>query len=347
MLLINALDFLTVSIAELLFGVNGITIEMMTTVSTYRCALIIGMKVLLVIFYILFVHVFKPHIEFNKKVCIPVIAGSVFCFFCMQKLIEAVVIGNVSDMRKAILVAWLFITLFIISFVLIIKYNSKIAAQKLTNSIIETRLEVLEEDNRTINNAYTDLAKMAHDFKKHIGAMSVLAQNGKQDALSDYLAQMAQDADNIGFISHTGIESVDAVLNSRLSLAEKNGVELTVKAMPLSHLAIRDMDLCAIIVNLLDNAIEACMSIQDEKTRKVAFAISAINSMIIIKTENPYCGSGASSKKTRTLSESDKGHIHGYGLQIINTLSKKYDGTLATEMKDGIYSATVMLSNNN
>ena len=89
------------------------------------------------------------------------------------------------------------------------------------------------------------------------------------------------------------------------------------------------------------------MSIQDEKTRKVAFAISAINSMIIIKTENPYCGSGASSKKTRTLSESDKGHIHGYGLQIINTLSKKYDGTLATEMKDGIYSATVMLSNNN
>lgn len=342
MLLINALDFLTLSIAELLFGVNGVTIEVMTTVGAYRCALIIGMKTVLVLLYSLFVYIIKPRIQFNNKVCATVIVSGVFCFFCMQKLIEAVVIGNVSDMRKAVLVAWLFIILFIISFVLLIKYNAKLAAQKLTNSIVETRLEVLEADSKAINNAYSDLAKMAHDFKKHIAAMSVLAQNQKYDALTGYLSQMEQDAENIRSILHTGVESVDAVLNSRLSAAQKNGVELAIKATPLIHLAVRDMDLCAIVANLLDNAIEACMKVENVEMRTVGFTISSINSMIIIKVENPYVEVSDKQKSERLAAD---GHMRGYGLQIIKTLAEKYNGTYTATAKDSVYIATVMLAN--
>ena len=344
MLLINALDFLTLSVAELLFGVNGVTIEVMTTVGAYRCALIIGMKTVLVLLYILFVHAIKPRIQFNNKVCATVIVSGIFCFFCMQKLIEAVIIGNISDMRKAVLVAWLFIILFIVSFMLLLKYNAKLTAQKLTNSIIETRLEVLEADSKAINNAYSDLAKMAHDFKKHIAAISVLAQNQKYDALAGYLAQMEQDAENIRFISHTGVESVDAVLNSRLSAAQKNGVELTIKATPLVLLSVRDMDLCAIAANLLDNAIEACMKVEGAEMRTVRFTISSINSMIIIKVKNPYVEVSDKQKAERIAAD---GHMRGYGLQIIKTLAEKYDGTYTATTKDNAYIATVMLANYN
>lgn len=346
--LINAVDFLTVSIIELIFNVKGITLEVMTTTGPLRSAFILFVKALLVIVYFILARKKQLRTIFDTKTCLIVIASGVFCFFCMQYLIEAVIIGNVADMRRAVLIAWLFIFLFIISFILILRGNMRFAAEKMANSIVSTRLEVLEEDNRHLNDAYGEIAKLSHDFKNHMRAMTMLAQNRKYSDLTKYLNEVSTDVNSLRIISYTGVESVDAVINNKKASADKHGIHIEIDVSPLYDLHIRSMDLCAVLVNLLDNAIEASQKLIEADKRRIRLSISCIHSMIMIKTENAYDTDSSIRVSNGKLETTKKNRqLHGYGLQIVKTIVDKYNGSFEINHDDQKFVAVAMLSNGN
>lgn len=105
-----------------------------------------------------------------------------------------------------------------------------------------------------------------HDYHNHLQAMKAYVKMGEYDKLDVYLKLLEKDLDNVNQLVECGNVNLDAVLNSKISLALNNGIDVEYKATCPPSLAVNDIDLCALIGNLIDNAVEACEKMKkDEK----------------------------------------------------------------------------------
>ncbi len=106
---------------------------------------------------------------------------------------------------------------------------------------------------------------------------------------------------------------------------------------------IRSVDLCAILGNLLDNAIEAARQVPDRSGRTVTLTIRRIHQMLVIKVENTFAAApiqeNGGLKTTKT-----GGGLHGWGLKSARTAAEKYDGTVQTSVSGEVFRAVATLS---
>ena len=117
-----------------------------------------------------------------------------------------------------------------------------------------------------VQNIYMTMRGWRHDYHNHLQAMKAYVKMGEYDKLDVYLKLLEKDLDNVNQLVECGNVNLDAVLNSKISLALNNGIDVEYKATCPPSLAVNDIDLCALIGNLIDNAVEACEKMKkDEK----------------------------------------------------------------------------------
>lgn len=119
---------------------------------------------------------------------------------------------------------------------------------------------------------------------------------------------------------------INTVLALKKETAEQKGIHLNIEVEKLSRLYIENMDLCSILSNLLDNAILHTSSYDGQNQVGIKIAPSA--GYLLIRTENPL-RPGTTLTRNQLLSSSPS-HTegHGYGMEILKELTKKYDGNL-------------------
>ena len=131
--------------------------------------------------------------------------------------------------------------------------------------------------------------------------------------------------------------NLDAILNSKISLAEKNGIHVDYKATCPAELTVSDIDLCALIGNLIDNAVEACEGIADPYIR---LYIGVLKNQLHISVTN------ATKDAVRKLDSeyiTTKRGNHGHGLKRINLVVEKYEGYINRQNEPGVFVTEIML----
>ena len=126
-----------------------------------------------------------------------------------------------------------------------------------------------------------------------------------------------------------------------MSLAEQEHIKTKVNIEYPHNTNIRSVDLTTILGNLLDNALEAVETAPDE-LRFLNLTIRRINAMLIIKVENGYGNAPAENGGKLTTSKADKAS-HGWGLKSVQTAADRYDGTITTDYKNGVFQSVVTL----
>lgn len=126
-----------------------------------------------------------------------------------------------------------------------------------------------------------------------------------------------------------------------MSLAEQEHIKTKVNIEYPHNTNIRSVDLTTILGNLLDNALEAVETAPDE-LRFLNLTIRRINAMLIIKVENGYGNALAENGGKLTTSKADKAS-HGWGLKSVQTAADRYDGTITTDYKNGVFQSVVTL----
>ncbi|MCI7804988.1 MAG: hypothetical protein MR503_07930 [Oscillospiraceae bacterium] len=101
--------------------------------------------------------------------------------------------------------------------------------------------ELIEKQVREIQNMYRKVCSWRHDYRNHINNMKIQLSEGNYDKLYDYLNELAYDLDTVDTVTKTGNVMVDAILNSKLSVAEKLNVRLNVKAAVPDMLPMSDV----------------------------------------------------------------------------------------------------------
>ena len=123
--------------------------------------------------------------------------------------------------------------------------------------------ELIDTHYQEVETMYKKMRGWRHDYKNHIQTMKVLADKGDLEAIKEYLNKLEDDLSTVDMVVKTGNAMADAILNSKISLAKSKGINVKVDAHVPVKLKMSELDLCVILGNLFDNAIEASMSLTE------------------------------------------------------------------------------------
>ncbi len=215
--------------------------------------------------------------------------------------------------------------------------------RKIMYNIIDKRIErfqseLIEKQVREIQNMYKQVRGWRHDYRNHIQNMKIQLAEKNYDKLDSYLSELAEDLNTVDTVIKTGNVMADAILNSKLQSAEKLNIALNVKANIPEKLPLSDVELCAVMGNLLDNAIEACAGLS-ENQRFMRIYIGQLKGQFYMSVQN----SAGKVKKLGGEYLSTKEGEHGYGLFRIDRVAKKYSGYVNRQNEEGVFATEIML----
>ncbi len=214
----------------------------------------------------------------------------------------------------------------------------------LFGKMIDRRIAAYQNDLITkhcdeVQNIYKTMRGWRHDFHNHIQTLIALSNNAEKT--KEYLLKLNDDLTQVDTVLKTGNVMVDAILNSKLSLIHSKNINVNAKAFVPSHLKISDIDLCVIIGNLLDNAMEACLRQPEEEHRFIRVFIGVLKEQLYISVSN---STGGEIKKVGTTYLSSKNsESHGFGLMRIDRLAEKYAGYVNRQNEEGVFATEVLL----
>ncbi len=207
--------------------------------------------------------------------------------------------------------------------------------------IAEYQRELIETQYAEVETMYKQMRRWRHDYRNHIGVMKAYAAKGDMEAIKKYLDKLDTDLNTVDTVIKTGNSMADAILNSKISLAKSKGIEVKATAHIPVALTISDLDLCVIIGNLFDNAIDASVMLP-EGERVIRVYMDIKSNQLYISFTNFTAGKKL--KKTNGMFSSTKREgSHGFGLVSIDEIVKKYGGYLSRNSEDGAFTTEILL----
>ena len=190
---------------------------------------------------------------------------------------------------------------------------------------------------------YDELRSIRHEIKNHNFYMKALLDEGKIDEAREYLDRVSsQDAEYLKSFD-SGNYAVDVVMNHEMAVAKEQGVTLTPNILVPHTLPFRDEDICSLLSNLLDNAIEAAAQ-SGETGPSIDISMLPRQEYLFIRVTNPV-DKTLPEKRRMTLETTKANHteLHGFGTRIIRRIAERYNGSVKYSMTGGIFTTDVML----
>lgn len=216
---------------------------------------------------------------------------------------------------------------------------SRIADRLLEKRVAAYQDDLIEKHFEEVQSIYDKMRGWRHDYHNHIQAL--LALVGDDERTRDYLWKLNKDLTEVDTVVKTGNVTVDAILNSKLTLIKSKDIPVDAVAKVPDDLKISEIDLCAIIGNLLDNAIEEVLPLPPE-SRFIRIYIGMLKSQLYISVTN------STASEPRKIGEkyvSTKGEGRGVGLMRVDSIARRNGGTVNRQNESGVFATEVLLNN--
>ena len=173
---------------------------------------------------------------------------------------------------------------------------------------------------------YIEETKMIwHDIDKHFSVINGLAKSGEYDELTHYLEHTGYDMRKTKRAYLCENKLVNAILSDKLSEAESKDIQMNVTGNLPEDLQIQGNDICSLLVNMLDNAIEACDKMPHGRGKKIDIMLTMKNDFVYFSVSNTSVETLLTEDGEFVTSKADKAK-HGYGISIMQKIVRKYDG---------------------
>lgn len=201
--------------------------------------------------------------------------------------------------------------------------------------------DLISKHYTEVENIYKQMRGWRHDHHNHIQVMKAYLELGKYEDMDKYLGDLDKDLTNIDTVLKTGNLMVDAILNSKLSMAINQGININAKATVPQNIKVADVDLCVIIGNLMDNAMEAAMKLENPEDRFIRVYIREMKNQLYISITNSV---GGEVRKINLEYISTKlGINHGFGLKRVDGIVSKYHGFINRQNEEGVFATEIIL----
>lgn len=206
-----------------------------------------------------------------------------------------------------------------------------------TSSLLEKQINMQLDYYSKLEKKNSELREFRHDFKNHMLCLQALIESNDCEEASQYIRRITNRSYSEPPTFFTGNRIADAILDDKSALAESVGAKLVFDGEIYDRIPAPDM--CIILSNALDNAIEACAMISDaDKIINVRCIFS--KGVQIINISNPAVDTDDNSFHT---TKADKIN-HGYGLRSIRRTVDMYSGMFSADCSDGVFTLEVGLN---
>ena len=200
--------------------------------------------------------------------------------------------------------------------------------------------QLIETHYQEVENMYRQMRGWRHDYRNHIQTMKVLASSGDLEGIRSYLDRLDTDLGTVDLAVKTGNAMADAILNSKISLAKSRDIPVQVDARIPVKLKMSELDLCCIIGNLFDNAIEASLALPPEE-RLIRVYMDMKGTQLYLSFTNFTAGGKREKQGNRFLTT--KGEGHGFGLVRIDAIVERLEGYLSRNSEDGAFTTEILI----
>ena len=213
-------------------------------------------------------------------------------------------------------------------------------SKQIDKRIAAYQRELIETHYQEVDNMYRKMRGWRHDYRNHIQAMKVMAANGNMDGIKAYLDELDTDLNTVDTVVKTGNAMADAILNSKISLAQSKSISVHCDAHIPVKLQMSELDLCCILGNLFDNAIEASLSLP-EAERQIRVYMDMKGTQLYISFTN--FTSGRKLNRVGNIFKTSKGDGHGFGLVRIDNIIERLGGYLSRNSEDGAFTTEILI----
>lgn len=281
---------------------------------------------------------FPPDAPFaEKRYMLPALIP-VLMIFVMDDYINSDVYGAVVTDEGGIAVYANHYKMLVIQLLGIASLFCVLSAYKksLQNFRLNTELSLLEQEEHSLNQyveeartRYEKTKAFRHDIRNHIAVVKRLLQSGKTEQALNYIQDMDEMAEKLSFPCSTNNPVVDILAGNKLGIARSMGIRVSCSLLLPYPCGVRDIDLCIILSNALDNAIHACRNIGGDQEKYIRMDGRLQGDFLFMEIENSYQGSGMFKK--------------GTGLSNIRTVTEKYHGAMSTRIQEQTFVLHVLL----
>ncbi|WP_459128844.1 sensor histidine kinase [Guggenheimella bovis] len=195
---------------------------------------------------------------------------------------------------------------------------------------------LLVTHSNDVESYHKDMRGWRHDYLNQLQTMKAYLSLKQYDELKNYLDGMEQDLREIDMLVESGNTMIDAILNSKLTLAMEKGIDVYCTANVPKELAFDSVDLGIILGNLLSNAIEAQEYVKEKFIR---IYIQTMKGHLYINVTNSMDGMNPSLVTRKSKRE------HGFGIRRIDHSVKELSGTVNRKQDEGVFSTEIFLPN--
>lgn len=227
--------------------------------------------------------------------------------------------------------------------------------QKSNLMFYKQQLSDMTEHVKEMEELYDGVRGMRHDINNYVSDMEQLLQVGTENGrlpedvrreAGRYLRNMQQAASKLFLRFSTGNPVTDVILNRKSQICAQEQIAMEGDMIYPVSLAIEAFDIGILLNNALDNAIEACRRVAEERKRFIRFRSYVKGRMFFIVVENSCDETIMCVEYGRLRTTKPDDGTHGLGMNNMRSCVEKYYGTMQYEVKEGCFILTLMMQGN-
>lgn len=246
------------------------------------------------------------------------------------------------DTKSNYLIYWCIVLLVVANVVIVflVDWMERASISKKENLALNQRMHLQAESLEALSISYASQRKLSHDFCVHIDALSALLSVYKLDEAKRYIENIQAAQTMRVLLVKSNHPVIDALLNQKASIAQKNNIDIQLEVNDLSNLQIATDDLAILLANILDNAIEACVGFQGERRITVKLVLTNELLFSVRNTCEPV-----EIRNNQIATTKKPIELHGYGLPNVITIIKKHDADFAIDYQNNCFQFTTIIAN--
>ena len=193
--------------------------------------------------------------------------------------------------------------------------------------------KMMAQYSEEVQELYANMRGWRHDYHDHLQALKAYLDNQDTAAARQYLNELEDKLDAVDPLVHSGNAMLDAIVNAKLTLAERLHIPVNEKVIVGNTPLIKDVDLVVILGNLLDNAIEAISEQPPDEKRQLRLYIGIVKQQFYISVTNTRPADQVIDYQYAST-KSDK---RGLGIRRVNKLVAKYDGMINRQYEASVF----------
>lgn len=344
-----ALLFIFMSISELLAGfilmLFGITIEAFISTPIFLITLSV-LSLVMLFGFVTVARILKNNaLTISKNLLL--LLYPITTFIYLLSLYHFVTYGHTKILDKQQLYFLIFIIVLVllsnVAIIYLIRNTIQYEVRQKQLDFIDEYLKLGKQHQEDLIQLNRKTKKIRHDLKNGLLHISGLLRSGNYNACQDLLNRLLGTVSNLENKIMTGFDGLDAVISTKITLAESKNIKFHhfIILPEKNNLLISEYDLSLICANILDNAIEASENCPHDH-KEIEFQMTYEPSIRCLRLYcmNSTIHSNMISKTTKRDTEN-----HGFGLDNISDLVKKWNGTLFYEISDQKFIIVISLYN--